>query len=250
MDGMSSEEWILVTGASGGVGVPLVEHLLENGWRNVLCHYRTHSGSIAKLLEQHGIDPAGRLFQADLTCEEQVARLRESAERVAGPLFGLVNLAGGSTNRMSWKISRAEFHQVIDQNLLTTFLTCREFTPSMREQGRGRMINISSVVAYTGAAGAAHYCAAKAAIVGFSRALSVELAPKGIAVSVIALGYLQYGLIRSIPEEQREQLKARIPAARFGSASELGGLVRYLLSDAGAYSNGQVYHLNGGIYSG
>ena len=247
---MSSENWILITGASGGIGVQLVDHLLQRGWRNLLCHYRTHPGPITELLEKYGIDAAERLLQADLTCEDQVTRLREATERVAGPPFGLVNLAGGSTNRLSWKMSRDEFHQVIDQNLLTTFLTCREFTPSMRQHGRGRMINISSVVAYTGAAGAAHYCAAKAAIIGFSRGLSLELAPKGIAVSVIALGYFQYGLIHTIREEQQDQLKARIPAARFGSAPELGGLVCYLLSDAGAYSGGQVYHLNGGIYSG
>jgi len=119
----------------------------------------------------------------------------------------------------------------------------------MREQARGRIINISSIVAYTGAAGTSHYAAAKAAVIGFSKSLALELAPKKIAVSVVALGYFQYGLINTIPQEHQDRIKSQIPAQRFGAASELAGLVSYLLNESGAYSGGQVYHLNGGLYT-
>jgi 3-oxoacyl-[acyl-carrier protein] reductase len=119
----------------------------------------------------------------------------------------------------------------------------------MRDKNRGRIINVSSVVAYTGVAGASHYCAAKAAVIGFSKSLSIELAPKNIAVSVVALGYMDFGLIRDVPAEMQAELKARIPARRFGSSDEAGSLVAFLLGDGGAYSSGQVYHLNGGVYS-
>lgn len=246
---METDRLILITGASGGIGRALTEYLLCGNWRNVVCQYRTRREELAQVLDRQGIDPAERLFCADLTDERQVTGLRECIERRFGPPYAVINLAGGSTNKMSWKLSSAEFRQVLDQNLLTTFLSCREFVPAMRERGGGRIINISSVVAYAGAVGASHYCAAKAAVLGFSRGLALELAPKSIVVAAIALGYFQYGLIETLNDELKERIRQRIPAARFGTIVELGGLVAYLLAETGAYSSGQVYHLNGGLYS-
>ena len=246
---MSSADLLLITGSSGGIGLNLTEFLVSAGWRNILCHYRTRSDEIARVLRKHNVDPTGRLLRADLTQEDQVSQLRQQVEASFGNVYAVVNAAGGSTNNLTWKLSTAEFQQVMDQNVLTTFLTCREFAQSMRAQGRGRIINISSVAAYAGAPGAAHYCAAKAAVIGFSRALALELAPKNIPVSVVALGYFQYGLIDGLSDAYKEDIRGRIPARRFGAIAELGGLVRYLLSEAGAYCGGQVYHLNGGLYT-
>lgn len=246
---MPADGLVLITGASGGLGVALVEYLLETGWRNLVCQYRTRPDRIAGVLAQAGLEPCDRLLQADLTDEAQLASLHELIRRRFGPLFGLVTLAGASSNGMSWKLSRQEFQKAIDANLLSTFLACREFIPEMREQQRGRIINVSSVVAYTGVAGAAHYAAAKAGVIGFSKSLALELAPKNVVVSALALGYFAYGLIASVPEEQQQQIKSRIPAHRFGVRDEMGGMVAYLLSDAGAYAGGQVFHLNGGLYS-
>jgi NAD(P)-dependent dehydrogenase (short-subunit alcohol dehydrogenase family) len=246
---MATDDLVLITGASGGLGVALTEHLLSAGWTNLVCQYRSRPERIAAVLSAAGLDPCERLLQADLTEEPQLGALHEAIRQSFGPVFGLVNLAGASSNGMSWKLSREQFQRVLDDNLLSAFLTCREFTPEMRERQRGRIVNVSSVVAYTGVAGAAHYAAAKAAVVGFSKSLALELAPKQIAVSIVALGYLNYGLIHSVPPEQQEQIKARIPARRFGAREELGGLITYLLSEAGAYAGGQVFHLNGGLYS-
>ncbi len=240
---------ILITGASGGVGANVTGFLLQSGWCNIVCQYRSRPDEIAAILSRHGLDPAERLLRADLTREEDIAALHQNIRNRLGPVYGLVNLVGGSSNRMSWKMSREEFHQIIELNLTTTFLACREFIPEMRAREQGRIVNISSVVAYTGVAGASHYCAAKAAIVGFSKSLALELAPKNIAVAVIALGYFNYGLLHTIPAEQRELIRQRIPAQQFGQAEHLAGLLSFLLSDAGAYSGGQVYHLNGGLYS-
>ena len=240
---------VLITGAGGGIGVALAASLLEAGYEKVLFHYRRRSESILQLLDTYKIDPEGSLFRAELTDEEQVANMHREIRETHGPLYGLINVAGGSTNAMSWKMSRSDFQRVIDDNLLTTFLCCRQFIPEMREQGRGRIVNISSVVGFSGAAGAAHYCAAKAGIVGFTKALALELAPKHVVVSALALGYFDYGLIHSIPAEQREQIRNGIPARRFGNCKELGGMVQFLLGEAGGYSSGQVYHLNGGLYA-
>jgi 3-oxoacyl-[acyl-carrier protein] reductase len=243
------ERPVLITGASGGLGVALTEHLLAAGWRNLICHYRTRPAQISTVLNRFGLDPAARLLQADLTDEAQLAHLHSQVSESFGPLFGLVNLVGASSNRMSWKMDRHEFQDILDANLLSTFLACKEFIPEMREQQQGRIINISSVVAFSGVAGASHYCAAKAGVIGLSKSLALELSPRNVIVSVVALGYFDFGLIESIPHEVQEQIKSRIPAGRFGRGEEVSGLIGYLLSDAGAYATGQVYHLNGGLYS-
>ena len=239
---------VLITGAGGGMGSGLAALLLEAGYERLIFHHRRRSEAILAVLRRYDIDPVKSLVCAELTDEEQVERMHDQIHEQHGPLYGLVNVAGGSSNALSWKMSRAEFQQVIDTNLLTTFLCSRAFIPEMREQGRGRIVNIASVVGFTGVAGAAHYCAAKAGIVGLTKALALELAPKNVLVSAIALGYFDDGLIHAVPEDQQERIRERIPLRRFGNCEELGGMVQFLLSSAGSYSSGQVYHLNGGLY--
>jgi len=238
---------VLITGAGGGLGTGLADAMLAGGERHLLFHCRRRKDDLRALLEKYGIDPARHLFEADLTHEREVQQMHAAIAALHGPLFGLVNLAGSSSNGMSWKLSVDEFREVLDANLLTTFLCCREFAPELREAGRGRIINVSSVVAFSGAPGTAHYAAAKAAIVGFTRTLALELAPKNVVASTIALGYFSTGLIETIPAPQREHIRARIPAQRFGAARELAGLLHYLLGPNGEFSGGQVHHLNGGL---
>jgi 3-oxoacyl-[acyl-carrier protein] reductase len=239
---------ILITGAGGGIGVRLSALLLEAGYTNLVFHYREHAEPIAELLARHGLDPKQSLFRADLTDEREVAAMHEQIRHTRGALYGLINLAGESGNAMSWKLPVSEFRRIVDANLLTTFICCREFIPEMREKGTGRILNISSVVGFTGVAGAVHYCAAKAGVVGLTKALALELAPKRVNASVIALGYFDVGMIETISPADQAPILAKIPAGRFGNMQELAGLVRYLLSDVGTYASGQVYHLNGGLY--
>jgi len=188
-------------------------------------------------------------MQADLREDAQVASMRDRIEAGFGPVYGLVNLAGGSNNGVSWKLSAQQFRDILGLNLLTTFLACREFIPGMRDRGAGRIINISSVVAFSGVSGASHYAAAKGAIVSFSKSLALELSNKNVAVSVIALRYFGHGLIETIPEAVQAEIRSRIPARRFGRADEVGAMFGFLLGTGGGYSGGQVYHLNGGLYS-
>jgi len=247
-DKMEISELILITGSDGGIGCNLADYLLSNGVRNLACHYHSSSDNIRAVLEKHKLDEQKHLFQAELTDEEDVKKLRLSIEAKLGDVWGLINMAGGSMNGMSWKISKADFQKIIDQNLMTTFLCSREFIPGMRKMISGRIINISSVVAYTGVVGAAHYCAAKAAIGGWTKALALELAPKNITANTLALGYFEYGLINHLSSEQQDGIKARIPYQRFGSANEIGGYIKFLLSGDGLYTTGQIVHVNGGLY--
>jgi NAD(P)-dependent dehydrogenase (short-subunit alcohol dehydrogenase family) len=246
--GMSvSDGVILVTGANGGLGSSIVQYLLEKGFRNVACHYRTSDEEIKGILSTADLDPARHAHYAELTREEDIRAMREAIENRLGPVQTLVNLAGGSSNGMSWKLSKADFQQIVDMNLLSTFLCSKEFVPGMRERQYGTIINTSSTVGTIGVAGAAHYCAAKAAIVGLTKAMALELANKNITVNVLALGYFTKGIIAQIPEAILKTIIDRIPFKHLGEPREVGALIEYLIGDDARYTTGQTFHLNGGL---
>lgn len=242
------DKLILITGASGGIGCALVEYLLSQGMRNLILHYRNEPEFLHAILHRFELPIEKHCLQADLTLEKEVGKLSAKLKAGHDPLWAVINLAGSTSNGMSWKLSLDAFRKVIDSSLLTTFLTCRELIPMLRESGAGRIINTSSIVASTGVVGASHYAAAKSGVESFTKSLALELASKNITVNTLALGYFEYGMISSVPEDIRSSLKMKIPANRFGLGSEIGGLVRYLLSDEGSYMTGQVLHLNGGLY--
>lgn len=238
---------IVITGAGGGIGHTLVDDLLTRGGYRVACQHRSESPGLRQVMTKHGLDFDEHCFQVDMTDELQVSRFGKQVHAHLGGIWGLVNLVGASSNVMSWKMSLNEFNLIVAANLTTTFLSCREFTPDLRFGG-GRIINTSSVVAFTGTAGAAHYCAAKAGIVGYTRALAVELAPKNVTANVLALGYFDAGLINHLSPALQDDIKSRTPLKRFGRVSEVSALVHFLLSDDGAFTTGQVHHVNGGYY--
>lgn len=246
---MEQNKVILITGTNGGLGAALVDYFLTAGFKNIACHFRSSSETIEAILHKHQLPIKKHLFQAELTDEHQVSRLKKEVEAELGEVYGLVNLAGGSSNALSWKMTAIDFMSIIQQNLLSTFLCSREFIPTMRVNQSGRIINITSIVANTGAAGAAHYSAAKAGVVGLTKSLALELAPKNITVNALALGYFNYGLIHHLSEKIQTDVKSRIPVSRFGEINEVGGMLKYLLSIDSTYTTGQVLHINGGLYS-
>jgi NAD(P)-dependent dehydrogenase (short-subunit alcohol dehydrogenase family) len=149
---------------------------------------------------------------------------------------------------MSWNLSLDDYKKVIDDNLTSTFLMCREFTPSMRSAGCGRIINVSSVIAHSGVAGASHYCAAKAGVEGFTKSIAIELSRKNITANAVALGYFETGIIDQVPKEAQDKIKALTPAGRFGRVEEFAGVVKYLLSDSSSFMTGEVLNVNGGYH--
>jgi len=247
-NGSALDSVTLLTGASGGLGQAIVKELIAAGCKNIACQYRSNSSAIRNVLETSGLDPDRHLFHADLLDESSVAQLREQINIKLGPVINLINLAGASSNSMSWKTSTAEFEAIIAANLTTTFLCCREFTPSMREHRFGRIINISSIVANKGVIGAAHYAAAKAAISGYSRSLALELANRNICVNTLALGYMDAGIIDQVPEEIQAELIQQTPVKRLGSAKDISDSICYLLSEGGSFITGQELHINGGLF--
>jgi 3-oxoacyl-[acyl-carrier protein] reductase len=240
--------YIVITGAGSGIGLSIVETLLLAGFTKLVCQYRRRNKELFELFNNFKLSPEDYTIKAELTDEEDVRKINEFGKSKFGNVYGLINVAGASTNSMSWKMSKDDFTNVLNANLLSAFLCSKEFIPAMREQSLGRIINFSSVVAFTGTVGSAHYCAAKGGIIGLSKALSLELANKSITVNTIALGYFDRGLINDVPEPLQEEIKLRTPIKRFGQSIEVGSLVKYILDKDSGFTTGQVFHINGGLY--
>ena len=238
----------LVTGSNGGLGSEIVNYLLGAGFGKIACQFRSSSDNVTAVLERHRLSPERHLFYAELTSEEQVARMRAEIEDQLGTVTRLVNIAGGSSNSMSWKMSLKEFNDIVSTNLTSTFLCCKEFVPEMRRRNFGRIVNTSSIVATKGTIGASHYAAAKAAIAGFSKSLSLELANKNITVNTLALGYFRAGIVRQVPDAQLEEIRKSTPVGRLGDPLEAAHLVDYLLGAEASFITGQNLHLDGGLY--
>ena len=238
----------LITGSNGGIGQHIVRHLLLLGDRNVFCHYRSDNDGIVAALREAGLDADRHSFKADLGDEASIDAMARFINSEFGGVRNLINVAGSSSNAMSWKMSKSEFTRILNDSLVTTFLCCKAFVPEMRERRNGRIVNFSSVVGATGVAGAAHYAAAKAGLIGFTKSLALELASRGITANAVALGYFDTGLIETVPPEIQAEIMKRIPVGRFGSQSDIGGAVKYLISDEAEFLTGQVIHLNGGQY--
>lgn len=239
---------ILVTGANGGLGAGVVRFLLSKGYRNVACVYRSGSDQIANILDEYALPRECHLFRADLCDESSVAALREQVGQQLGPVYNLINLAGGSVNAISWRSTLDQVRHVMDINFVSTVLTCREFIPGMREEKYGRIVNASSVAAFRGAPGASAYTAAKAAIVGYSKSLALELAKSNITVNTLAIGYCETGLLEQVPDDVRSQIIQSTPVGSFGNADDIGHCINYLISTDSRFMTGQVHHINGGLY--
>ena len=239
---------ILITGANGGIGQFVAHQLLSRGDRNIICHYRSENERVLSLLKKFDLDPVKHTINADLVNESSIESMAKAIKENFGGVDRLLNIAGSSSNAMSWKMSRNDFMKVVEDNLLTSFLCSKVFIPDMRENKFGRIINFSSIVGFTGIPGASHYSAAKAGLVGLTKSLALELAPKGITVNALALGYFSAGLINEVSPELQMELKKKIPIGRFGDEQDIGSAVAYLLSQESQFYTGQVMHLNGGQF--
>ena len=243
-----SDGMILITGTNGGVGQFIAHYLLTQGERNIICHYRSENERVQNLLKEFDLDPSKHSIQADLVDESSVTNMANVLKEKFGGVDRLVNVAGSSSNAMSWKMSRNDFMRVIEDSLLTSFLCSKAFIPDMREKKFGRIINFSSIVGFSGMPGASHYAAAKAGLVGLTKSLSLELANKNITVNALALGYFNAGLIDSVSKDLQAEIIKKIPSNRFGEEQDVGSAVKYLLSKEAQFLTGQVIHLNGGQY--
>lgn len=238
----------LVTGSNGALGLSIVRGLIENGYTKVACHYHNGSEKIEALLKEKGLDKERYLFQARLEDEHSVVSLKDAITARLGSVRHLINVAGASTSAVIWKISVEDYYRVINANLTSTLLCTKHFIPPMREVNSGRIVNVSSVLGLKGGIGVAHYAAAKAGIIGFTKSTALECSRFGINANVLALGYFEAGLIEHIPIDKRQALVEQIPLGRFGNPHELWMAVDFLLSPGASYMTGETINLNGGLH--
>ena len=233
----------LVTGASGGIGGAIASALHAQGAVVAL------SGTRREALEAKAAELGERthIVPCDLSDAAAVADLVGDAAAEMGALDILVNNAGITRDNLAMRMKDEEWQAVIDVNLSAAFRLCRASLRGMMKRRWGRIINITSIVGTTGNPGQINYAAAKAGLVGMSKALAQEVASRSITVNCVAPGFIQTAMTEALPEAQREKLSDAIPAGRLGDVGDISAAVVYLASDEAAYVTGQTLHVNGGM---
>ena len=233
----------LVTGASGGIGGAIASALHAQGAVVAL------SGTRREALEAKAAELAGRshVVPCDLSDPAAVDGLVGQAAAAMGAVDILVNNAGITRDNLAMRMKDEDWQAVIDVNLTATFRLSRASLRGMMKRRWGRIINITSIVGTTGNPGQINYAAAKAGLVGMSKALAQEVASRSITVNCVAPGFIQTAMTDALPEEQREKLAQAIPAGRLGEVADISAAVTYLASEEAAYVTGQTLHVNGGM---
>jgi 3-oxoacyl-[acyl-carrier protein] reductase len=185
---------------------------------------------------------------ADVASREDAERLVETARQRFGRLDVLINNAGITRDTLLVRMKDEDWDRVLEINLRGAFLMTRAATKLMMRQKSGRIINIASTAGVMGNAGQTNYSAAKAGLIGFTKAAARELAHWSIQVNAVAPGLIDTDMTAAVPETARQALLAQIPLGRSGTAREVAEVVRFLAGDGSAYITGQVLHVNGGLY--
>ena len=233
----------LVTGASGGLGGAIARALHAQGASIAL------SGTRPEALEALAAElkDRARPTPCDLSDAAATEALVSTVEAALGPVDILVNNAGVTRDVLILHMQDADWESVLAVNLTAAFRLSRAAVKSMVRRRSGRIINMTSVVGVSGNPGQVNYAAAKAGMIGMSKALAREVATRGITVNCIAPGFIDSPMTRALDEKQRDEILATIPIGRLGSDKEIGAAVVYLASSEAAYVTGQTLHLNGGM---
>jgi 3-oxoacyl-[acyl-carrier protein] reductase len=238
----------LVTGASRGIGRAIALHLAESG-ADVVVNYAGSENAAAEVVAQ--IEALGRKAikcRADVSSMLEADDLVKRTIEVFGKIDILVNNAGITRDNLIMRMKEEEFDQVISTNLKGVFNCIKAVTRPMMKQRSGRIINISSVVGVLGNPGQANYVAAKAGVIGLTKATARELATRGITVNAVAPGFIETDMTDKLTDELRENMLKSIPLERLGQPEEIAKVVRFLCTDDSSYMTGQTLHVDGGMY--
>ncbi len=239
---------VLITGASRGIGAEIARYLAKEGLK-VWINYRSNAELADKLKEEiENNEGSAAVIGFDVSDEKAFIEAIKTIVDSDGELSYLVNNAGITNDKLAMRMSVEDFKRVIDANLTSTFIGCRESLKVMSKKRFGAVVNVASVVAEAGNLGQANYVASKGGVVAMTKTFALEGAPRNIRFNSITPGFIDTDMTKDLPEKVKEEMLKKIPLKRFALPKEVASAVAFLLSDEASYITGETLKVNGGMY--
>lgn len=243
----TSRRVALVTGASRGIGRAVACGLAADGFDLALVYAGNVDAAADAVAACEAAGATARAYRCDVSNADEVKATADAVLADFGSVWALVNNAGITRDTLLARMKDEDFVRVLEVNLTGTFNMMRALTrPLMRQRG-GRIVSMSSVVGLMGNAGQANYAASKAGLIGLTKSVARELAPRGVTVNAVAPGFVRTDMTAALPEQVVERYEGQIPLGRLADPEEVAGVVRFLVSDAAAYVTGEVIRVDGGM---
>ena len=236
----------LITGAGRGIGKTIAVKLAESGLDIAIADMKPVSDDVLKEIEEYGTKCSA--FQLDVTDVGSVDSVVKKIIDETGGIHILVNNAGITQDNLFMRMKPEQWSQVIDVNLNGVFYVTKAVIRTMVKQHSGRIINISSVVGFSGNPGQVNYSSTKSGLIGFTKSLSREVGTRGITVNAVAPGFINTAMTQALNENQQQTILSQIPLGRMGEADDIANAVAFLASEEASYITGTVLHVNGGMY--
>ncbi|MBC8259232.1 MAG: 3-oxoacyl-[acyl-carrier-protein] reductase [SAR324 cluster bacterium] len=236
----------LITGAGRGIGKIIALSLAASGADIVLVDMNPEMDDVQKEIENLGCKCLA--FQADVTDFEAIDSMVKNILEEMGAIHILVNNAGITQDNLFLRMKPEQWSKVIDVNLNGVFNVTKAVVRSMVKQRSGTIINISSVVGFSGNPGQVNYSSTKSALVGFTKSLAREVGARGVTVNAVAPGFIDTAMTQALNESQQQTILQQIPLGRMGDADDIANAVTFLASKEASYITGTILHVNGGMY--
>ena len=236
----------LITGAGRGIGKTIALKLAVSGADTILVDMSPEMDDVRKEIE--GMNRKCLTFQVDVTDLEAIYAMVNNIIEELGEIHILVNNAGITQDNLFIRMKPEQWSKVIDVNLNGVFNVTKAVIRSMAKQRYGKIINISSVVGFSGNPGQVNYSSTKSALVGFTKSLAREVGTRGVTVNAVAPGFIDTAMTQALNESQQEAILQQIPLGRMGDAGDIANAVAFLASKEASYITGTVLHVNGGMY--
>ena len=236
----------LITGAGRGIGKTIALKLAESGLDVAIADMNPVSDDVLREIKEYGTKCLS--YKMDVTDVESVDSVVKKIIDETGGVHILVNNAGITQDNLFMRMKPEQWSQVIDVNLNGVFHVTKSVIRKMVKQHSGRIINISSVVGFSGNPGQVNYSSTKSGLIGFTKSLSREVGTRGITVNAVAPGFINTAMTQALNENQQQAILNQIPLGRMGEAEDIANAVAFLASEEASYITGTVLHVNGGMY--